>query len=109
MYRAAIIGVVAALALLADEPIEQVRPVYPELAMAARIEGTVRLVLRVDATGRVERVRLISGHPFLVKAAIEAARQWRYRPTRINGKPVAVAKRVAITFSIGRDPRIVTL
>jgi protein TonB len=109
MYRAAVVGLLLAFALLADEPLVQVRPIYPELAIAARIEGTVRLVLRVDETGRVQRVRLISGHPFLVQAAIDAARQWRYRPTLINRKPVVVAKRVAITFSIGREPRVVTL
>ena len=56
------------------------RPVYPSLAKQAHIQGTVRLAVLIDETGTVDQLRLISGHPFLVKAAFDAVKQWRYRP-----------------------------
>ena len=55
--------------------IYSVRPVYPKLAKLARIQGTVRLAAFIDEFGRVERLKLISGHPFLVKAAMDAVKQ----------------------------------
>ena len=60
--------------------IYNVRPVYPELAKQAHIQGTVRLAALIGEDGTVEQLRLISGHPFLVKAAFDAVKQWRYRP-----------------------------
>jgi len=81
--------------------IYSVRPVYPRLARQARIEGTVELAAVIDETGRVERLRLIRGHPLLVKAAMDAVKQWRYRPALWNGVPVAVRTTIWVNFTLG--------
>jgi protein TonB len=95
-------GVYAAPDLQRPRLIYQVRPVYPKLAREARIEGVVRLEIEISKRGAVDRVKLISGHPFLVKAAIDAVRQWRYEPCRDFGMPVSCKTEVAIPFSLRR-------
>jgi protein TonB len=72
-----------------------VRPVYPELAKEACIRGTVRLAALINLKGELEHLRLISGHPFLVKAAMDAVKQWRYRPI-----PVSLASKIDVPFSL---------
>jgi protein TonB len=81
--------------------ISRVRPVYPKLAKQARIQGTVRLAALIDESGSVERLKLISGHPFLVKAAFDAVKQWRYRPATYNGVAVPVVTTISLTFRFG--------
>ena len=81
--------------------IHNVRPVYPELAKQAHIQGTVRLAALIDETGTVERLKLISGHPFLVKATFDAVKQWVYQPAMYNGVPVAVVTIIEVSFNIG--------
>jgi TonB family protein len=81
--------------------IHNVRPVYPELAKQAHIQGTVRLAALIDEDGVVDRLRLISGHPFLVKAAFDAVKQWRYRPATYHGVPMAVVTMIDVSFSSG--------
>jgi len=81
--------------------IHNVRPVYPELAKQAHIQGTVRLAALIDEDGVVDRLRLISGHPFLVKAAFDAVKQWRYRPATYHGVPMAVVTMIDVSFSLG--------
>jgi TonB family protein len=81
--------------------IHNVRPVYPELAKQAHIQGTVRLAALIDENGIVERLRLISGHPFLVKATFDAVKQWQYRPATYHGVPVAIVSIVDVSFSLG--------
>jgi TonB family protein len=80
--------------------IHNVRPVYPELAKQAHIQGTVRLAALIDEDGIIEQLRLISGHPFLVKAAFDAVKQWRYRPATYRGVPVAVVTEIDVPFSL---------
>jgi protein TonB len=75
-----------------------VKPAYPPLARAARVSGTVRLEAIVGKDGRVRSLRLVSGHPLLAQAAIDAVRQWVYRPTLLNGVPVEVAAPVDVNF-----------
>jgi len=87
--------------------IYQVKPVYPKLAREARIQGTVRLAALINKKGEVEHLRLIYGHPFLVKAAIDAVKQWRYRPMIVSGLPVSMVTNIDVTFSLNaseRDP-----
>ena len=84
-----------------ERPIHNVRPVYPELAKQAHIQGTVRLAALIDENGIVERLRLISGHPFLVKATFDAVKQWQYRPATYHGEPVAVFTIIDVNFSLG--------
>jgi protein TonB len=81
--------------------IHNVHPVYPGLAKQAHIQGTVRLAALIDEDGVVERLRLLSGHPFLVKAAFDAVKQWRYRPATYDGVPVAVFTIIDVNFSLG--------
>ena len=74
--------------------IRQVKPTYPPLARQARISGTVRLVAIIGRDGAIRDLRVSSGHPLLVTAAVEAVKQWLYRPTLLNTEPVEVKGRV---------------
>lgn len=76
----------------------RVKPKYPEEARKAHIKGTVRLRIVIGEDGNVKEVQSIEGEPVLVKAASEAVRQWRYRPTTLNGSPVEVDTRVGVNF-----------
>ncbi|HLK68147.1 MAG TPA: energy transducer TonB [Bryobacteraceae bacterium] len=80
-------------------------PVYPKLAIQARIQGTVRLAVLIGKDGAVERIRLISGHPFLVGAAMDAVKQWEYEPIVWFGRPMKVATTVSLRFSLSSDDR----
>ncbi len=80
--------------------IRRVEPVYPELAKRARVEARVRLVVTVDEAGNVFEIRVISGHPLLVEAALSAVRQWQYSPTLLNGEPVPVITTVTVRFTL---------
>ncbi len=78
----------------------KVEPVYPPLASQARIQGSVVFNVLIDKGGSVKNAQLASGHPLLVNAARDALMQYRYRPTLLNGNPVAVATQVTIQFSL---------
>jgi len=80
--------------------IKKVQPNYPPLARQARIQGTVLLQAEISKDGTIENLRLISGHPMLAPAAIEAVKQWRYKPYLLNGEPVAVETQVQVNFSL---------
>jgi TonB family protein len=84
--------------------IYRVSPVYPKLAKQAHIQGTVKLAALIDEDGVVDHLKLISGHPLLVKAAFDAAKQWRYLPSTRNGVPVAVTTIIEITFTMNDRP-----
>ena len=81
--------------------INQTRPVYPALARQARIQGNVVLHAIIDKDGKVAQLEVISGHPLLVQAALDAVRQWRYKPTLLNGDPVEVDTTITVTFTMG--------
>lgn len=81
--------------------IYRLQPVYPALARQARIQGTVVLRAVISREGRIENVQLMSGHPMLVQAAMEAVRQWRYRPYILNDQPVEVETVVTVNFTLG--------
>ena len=80
--------------------VKKVQPQYPPLARQARIQGTVMLQAEISKEGTIENLRLISGHPMLAPAAIEAVKQWRYRPYMLNGEPVAVETTVMVNFTL---------
>jgi protein TonB len=80
--------------------IKKVQPNYPPLARQARIQGTVLLQAEISKDGTIENLRLINGHPMLAPAAIEAVKQWRYRPYMLNGEPVAVETQVQVNFTL---------
>jgi protein TonB len=76
------------------------KPVYPPLARQARIQGTVVLQALISKTGDIENLQLISGHPMLAPAAIEAVKQWKYKPYLLNGEPVEVETQVQVNFTL---------
>ena len=80
--------------------IHDVAPQYPPEAGRARIEGTVVLMAVIDKDGSVKDVRVESGLPLLAQAAIDAVRQWRYKPYMIDGEPVEVDSRITINFTL---------
>jgi protein TonB len=80
--------------------IRKVTPNYPPLAKQARIQGQVVLQAEISKEGTIQNLQLISGHPMLAPAAIEAVRQWRYKPYLLNGEPVAVETQVVVNFSL---------
>ena len=80
--------------------VRSVAPVYPDLAVKARVEGLVILEAQVDARGRVVEVNVLRGNPLLTDAAVAAVRQWVYTPTLINGVPVPVVMAVTVTFRL---------
>jgi len=80
--------------------IKKVTPTYPPLAKQARIQGHVLLQAEISKDGTIQNLQLISGHPMLAPAAIEAVKQWRYKPYLLNGEPVAVETQVDVVFSL---------
>ena len=80
--------------------IRRVQPNYPPLARQARIQGTVILQAEISKEGTIQNLQLISGHPMLAPAAIEAVKQWRYKPYLLNGEPVAVDTQVVVNFTL---------
>src|SRR5712675_1697442 len=80
--------------------IKRVQPNYPPLARQARIQGTVVLQAEISKEGTIQNLQLISGHPMLAPAAIEAVKQWRYKPYLLNGEPVAVDTQVQVNFTL---------
>jgi len=80
--------------------VRDVRPNYPPLARQARIQGAVVLQAEISKDGSIENLRLISGHPMLAPAAIEAVKQWRYKPYLLNGEAVAVETQITVNFSL---------
>lgn len=81
--------------------IRRVQPEYPALARQARIQGTVVLRAVISRDGHIENLQLLSGHPLLVQAAMDAVRQWRYRPYVLNDQPVEVETLVTVNFTLG--------
>ena len=80
--------------------VHRVQPDYPALAKQARIQGIVVLRAVIDREGVIQNLQVISGHPLLVQAALNAVRQWRYRPFYLNDQPVEVETQVTVNFSL---------
>jgi len=80
--------------------IQRIEPKYPPLALAARIRGQVVLSAIIDRSGQIQNLVLVSGHPMLVPVAIDAVKQWRYRPFLLNGEPVEVETTITVNFEL---------
>ena len=87
--------------MLEGSLIRRVQPVYPPLARSARIQGPVVLAAVIGKDGAMENLRLISGHPMLVPAALQAVSQWRYRPYILNGEAIEVETQITVNFILG--------
>jgi protein TonB len=86
--------------VMAESLVSRVNPVYPPEAKQAGTEGTVRLAVDIGPDGRVQSVNAQSGPDVLVQAAVEAVRQWTYKPTLLNGEPVEVLTTVDVNFTL---------
>lgn len=80
--------------------IHEVQPAYPVLARDARIGGVVRLKAIIARDGTVQDLSLMSGQPLLVPSAMDAVKQWVYKPTYLNGVPVEVVTEVDVHFTL---------
>src|SRR5271167_3650893 len=80
--------------------IRQVKPTYPPLARQARIQGTVVLQALISKDGSITSLTLVSGHPMLAPSAIDAVKQWKYKPYLLNGEPVEVETEVQVNFTL---------
>jgi TonB family protein len=84
--------------------ISQPRPQYPALAKQARISGAVHLAAVIGKEGDVIDLKVISGHPLLIPAALEAVKQWVYQKTLLNGEPVEVITQIDVNFTLSDEP-----
>jgi len=82
--------------------VKKVIPEYPPLAKAARVSGVVRLLGIIAKDGTIQNLQLISGHPLLARAALDAVKQWIYQPTLLNGQPVEVIAPIDVNFTLGQ-------
>jgi len=80
--------------------VKLISPVYPKLAIKARVTGTVILEATVTAEGTVDEIKVISGNPLLIEAAVDCVKQWRYEPTYLNGEPVPVILTARVHFEL---------
>ncbi len=81
--------------------LHRVQPTYPPLARAAHVSGTVQLQATIGRDGNIQNLRVISGHPMLAPAAVQAVKQWKYRPYLLNGEAVEVETTVTVNFNLG--------
>jgi periplasmic protein TonB len=81
--------------------IDRTQPVYPAIARAAHVQGTVVLHAIIAKDGTVQQLQLVSGPPLLVNSAMDAVRQWRYQPTQLNGEAVEVDTTIQVVFTLG--------
>ncbi len=81
--------------------IQRVEPVYPEIAIRARIQGDVLLHAVIGRDGAIQKLNIVSGHPMLARAAIDAVSHWRYQPFLLSGQPVEVETEVTVRFRLG--------
>jgi protein TonB len=88
-------GVMVGLLLL------KTTPVYPPIAKAARVQGTVVLQATISKTGAIENLRVLNGPAMLQQAALDAVKSWRYRPYLLSGEPVEVETQVNVVFTLG--------
>ena len=80
--------------------VNRVLPSYPPLARQARVQGTVVLHAVIGKDGTVQDLSVISGHPMLIQAALDAVKQWRYKPYLLNGEPVPVQTTINVNFEL---------
>jgi protein TonB len=87
--------------ILEGSLIRRVQPVYPPMAISVRVQGPVVLAAVISKAGTIENLRVLSGHPMLVKAALDAVSEWRYRPYILNNEPVEVETQITVNFTLG--------
>jgi protein TonB len=78
--------------------LHKVQPIYPAPARAVGVHGSVELRAVIGKDGTIKNLEVVSGHPFLARAAVEAVRQWRYRPYLLNHEPIEVETEITVNF-----------
>lgn len=81
--------------------IHKVMPIYPQIARQTHTQGAVVLQAVIGRDGRIENLQLVSGNPLLVTAAMDAVKQWRYRPYLLTNEPVEVETQITVNFTLG--------
>jgi periplasmic protein TonB len=81
--------------------VREVQPIYPEIARTAHVSGTVILHAIIAKDGSIRELQYVSGPPLLMRAAMDAVREWRYKPTLLNGEPVEVDTTISLVFTLG--------
>jgi TonB family protein len=89
--------------VLAANLVSKVDPVYPPMAKQARIQGVVVLEAQISKEGKVENLQVVSGHPLLIQAAIDAVKQWEYTPVQLNGEAMDVVSTITVNFALGQQ------
>lgn len=80
--------------------VTRVEPIYPHLAIQTHREGRVELHAIISTEGRIESLEVISGDPFFIQSALSAVRQWRYRPTILDGRPVEIDTHITVIYTL---------
>ncbi|HXZ29209.1 MAG TPA: energy transducer TonB [Terriglobales bacterium] len=80
--------------------ISKVEPVYPPMAKVARVQGQVVLHAVISREGTIENLHVVSGHPMLIQSALDAVKQWRYKPYLLNNEPVEVETEIVVDFRL---------
>lgn len=83
--------------------VHKVQPQYPPLARQARIQGTVVLQALIGKDGNIQNLHVVSGHPMLTNAALEAVKEWKYKPYYLNGEPVEVETTINVNFTLSGE------
>lgn len=81
--------------------VRQVQPLYPQIARTAHIQGTIVLHAIIAKDGTIQELQYVTGPPLLMRAAMDAVREWRYKPTLLNGEPVEVDTTISVVFTLG--------
>jgi TonB family protein len=82
--------------------VSKVPPVYPQLAKSAGVQGVVRLAAVIAKDGTMQELHVLEGPPLLVQAAMDAVKQWTYRPTLLNGEPISVETTIEVNFTLNQ-------
>ena len=75
-------------------------PIYPQIAKSARVQGVVEIEAMISEAGRLEEIKVVSGHPLLNDAAVECVRKWKYEPGRLNGEVIEMPIRISVRFQL---------
>lgn len=79
---------------------KKVSPTYPSNAMSMHVEGAVELLATVSKAGNITAVKVLSGEPLLTRAAVDAVKQWKYKPYLLNGEPVEIQTQITVNFKL---------
>jgi protein TonB len=82
--------------------LKKTQPTYPSIAFQMRIEGPVDLLATISKTGSITAVKILHGDPQLARAALEAVKQWKYKPYLLNGEPVEIQTQITVNFKLPR-------